>query len=86
MSPVPAVQKSAPRRASSPLPAALLSHMDTHVRRHPTARYVLGMLVWAAAMIVLAATAEVSRAAACDPPVTNAVACENTKPGADPST
>jgi hypothetical protein len=37
------------------------------------------------ALLVMASAPEASRADACTPPVANPVACENTKPGADPS-
>ena len=43
-------------------------------------------LLAVATLIVLAAGAPAAHAAPCDPPVTNPVACENTLPGADPST
>ena len=43
-------------------------------------------LLAVATLIVLAAGAPAAHAAPCDPPVTNPVACENTQPGADPST
>jgi hypothetical protein len=49
-------------------------------------RLALGGLVLGAVMLGAATLPAVSRAAACDPPVTNPIACENTKPGADPST
>ena len=39
-----------------------------------------------AALLVLAAAPAAAQAAPCDPPVANAVACENTLPGAAPST
>jgi hypothetical protein len=44
------------------------------------------LLALALAIAALAAMPAVSHADACTPPVTNPVACENTKPGADPST
>jgi hypothetical protein len=44
-----------------------------------------GGLLVAAALIVLAVVPTASQAAACTPPVVNAVACENTLPGAPPS-
>jgi hypothetical protein len=43
-------------------------------------------LALAAALAVLWSAPDASHAAACTPPVTNPVACENTLPGADPST
>jgi len=46
----------------------------------------LAGIVLCAAVVMLAAIPAVSQAAACDPPVTNPIACENTLPGADPST
>ena len=45
-----------------------------------------GGLAIGIALLVLAALPGLSHAAACDVPVTNPVACENTKPGDDPST
>ncbi|HEY7120917.1 MAG TPA: DUF4082 domain-containing protein [Solirubrobacterales bacterium] len=43
-------------------------------------------LILIAALLWLAVAPEASHADACTPPITNPVACENTKPGADPST
>jgi Domain of unknown function (DUF4082)/Fibronectin type III domain/Bacterial Ig domain len=60
-------------------------------RRHATAGFavprarIAGLLV-VAALAILCAAPEASWADACTPPVTSPVACENTLPGADPST
>jgi hypothetical protein len=51
--------------------------------RHPL---LLAGIVLCATLSLLAASPAASQAAACDPPVTNPVACENTLPGADPTT
>src|SRR4029077_12698286 len=39
-----------------------------------------------AVLLSLAAAPAASHAAACTPPIANPIACENSKPGADPST
>jgi hypothetical protein len=48
-------------------------------------RLYVGCLVVAATLFALAAVPQTSLAAPCDPPVTNPVACENSKTGTDPS-
>ena len=53
---------------------------------NPIRRLPLAGLAFLATMVCLAAVPAASQAAPCDAPVTNEVACENTKPGADPST
>jgi hypothetical protein len=52
----------------------------------PSRRLRVCLLALALALIALAAAPAASHAAACTPPVTNPVACENTQTGADPST
>ena len=49
-------------------------------------RLIVGSLAVAAALVFLAIAPAASLAAPCTPPVVNKVACENTQPGADPST
>ena len=49
-------------------------------------RVLLAAAIVSTALLWAAVAPAASQAAACDPPVTNPVACENTKPGADPST
>jgi len=51
-----------------------------------TCRLPLAGLVLVFALLFIAALPAASQAAACDPPVTNPIACENTLTGADPST
>ena len=71
--------------ASSGPSMALLGQMRSN--RHPRLRLAAALVATlAAALIGLGAGADASFAAACDAPVTNPIACENTKPGADPST
>jgi hypothetical protein len=52
----------------------------------PARRLSVLCLTVAAALCAWAAVPAVSQAAPCTPPVTNEIACENTKPGADPET
>jgi hypothetical protein len=54
------------------------------INRAPSLRRLY--LIVAGALVVLAGAPAASHAAACTPPVTNQVACENTQLGADPST
>src|SRR3954454_21128561 len=49
------------------------------------ARPLVAVLAFAATLLVLAVAPAASRADACTPPVTNAVACENSKAGTPPS-
>ena len=49
-------------------------------------RLLHAVLAICAVMVLSAAVPAASQAAACDAPILNEVACENTKPGADPST
>jgi Domain of unknown function (DUF4082)/Fibronectin type III domain len=49
-------------------------------------RLLVGALVLVGALLALLGAPGAARAAACTPPVTNPVACENTLQGADPST
>jgi hypothetical protein len=49
-------------------------------------RLLAAALALASALLALALAPAQSHAAACTPPVVNQVACENTQPGADPST
>jgi hypothetical protein len=69
----------------------LVSHVTDLARLNRAAwpasrRVLLACLLAAAALVALAAAPQSSFAAACDPPVTNPVACENSKPGDDPDT
>ena len=69
------------------LASAPISAVPTAPRRAVSPRRLsLAILILVASLVALASAPEASRAAACTPPVTNPVACENTKPGADPST
>ncbi len=71
--------------ASSGPSMALLGQMRSN--RHPRLRLAAALVATlAAALIGLGAGADASFAAACDAPITNPIACENTKAGADPST
>jgi hypothetical protein len=65
---------------------AEVSHMTLSPVTLPSRRLRMCLLALALAIAALAAMPAVSHADACTPPVTNPVACENTKPGADPST
>ena len=49
-------------------------------------RLAAGLIILSAALFALAVVPAVSQAAPCTVPITNQVACENTKAGADPST
>jgi Domain of unknown function (DUF4082)/Fibronectin type III domain len=63
----------------------VLATIDPGIKRG-LRRVPIGGLALAAILAALAMAPEASRAAACTPPVTNPVACENTQPGAAPST
>src|SRR3954468_11228839 len=54
--------------------------------RPRSGRFVVATLALAAALVCLAIAPTTSQAAVCTPPVVNKVACENSQPGADPST
>ncbi len=57
-----------------------------HALGTPTRRLLLATLALMAALAVAGLVPAASQAAPCTPPVVNKVACENTQPGADPST
>ncbi len=61
-------------------------HLAPAIRPASCRPFFIGLLAILAALASLAIAPAASRAAACTPPVVNKVACENTLPGADPST